>query len=207
MPNSEQKKTSKVLRRLNIRLYDKDEDIADYLRNQKTTTLNSFIRFLIRDALEKYGDQDYFQAIKKLGDIERKTLAPKVEAKAPTKNYTQEVQINTASSPTTPAAVSSKPKGEKQPKAKVIDTSKEVRRGRIAVKRRGEHLKKKRKVLENLSDCPKTHMIFLKMEIRLNKKETQSCFFFCRKCICTYLYKCIGKCIYIGIKMLIFLLF
>lgn len=144
MPNSEQENTSNVLRRLNIRLYDKDEDIADYLRKQKTTTLNSFIRFLIRDALEKYGDQDYFQAIKKLGDIERKTLAPKVEAKAPTKNYTQEVQINTASSPTTPAAVSSKPKGEKQPKAKVIDTSKEVRKGKdSSQKKRGTPEEKK----------------------------------------------------------------
>ena len=147
MPNSEQKKTSKVLRRLNIRLYDKDEDIADYLRKQKTTTLNSFIRFLIRDALEKYGDQDYFQAIKKLGDIERKTLAPKVEAKAPTKNYTQEVQINTASSPTTPA-VSSKPKGEKQPKAKVIDTSKEVRK---------DSNQKKRGTPEEKKESPRKH--------------------------------------------------
>lgn len=136
MPNSEKDKRSNVLRELRVRLYvEKDEDIANYLRKQRSTTLNSFIRFLVRDALEKYGDQDYFQAIKKLENIERKTLAPKVEAKAPTKNDTQEVQINTAPSPTTPAPVSSKPKGEKQPKEKVIDTSKEVRKDRSQKKR------------------------------------------------------------------------
>lgn len=38
-------------------------------------------------------------------------------------------------SPTTPAPVSSKPKGEKQPKEKVIDTSKEVRKDRSQKKR------------------------------------------------------------------------
>ena len=160
MPNSEKDKGSNVLRELKVRLYvEKDEDIANYLRKQRTTTLNSFIRFLVRDALEKYGDQDYFQAIKKLGDIERKTLAPKVEMTRKKFRLTLPPPLLLLLLFLLSLKVRSN-----QKKRSLILLKKF---GRIEVKKRGEHLKRKRGVLENISNCPKIHMIFLKMETRL----------------------------------------
>ncbi|WP_288646708.1 hypothetical protein [uncultured Lactobacillus sp.] len=143
MPNSEKDKKSNVLRELKVRLYvEKDEDIANYLRNQRTTTLNSFIRFLVRDALEKYGDQDYFQAIKKLGDIEKAKLAPKSEIKTSIKNDTPEVQINTPSSPASSSR--SKVESTNMPKKALRDSTPKPREKKVSVKEKGSPQKHKR---------------------------------------------------------------
>lgn len=64
MSNSENDKKSNVLKRMTVRLYaDKDEDIADYLSKQKNITLNAFVKFLLREAMDKFGEEDYLKAI------------------------------------------------------------------------------------------------------------------------------------------------
>lgn len=146
MPNSEKDKKSNVLRELKVRLYvEKDEDIANYLRKQKTTTLNSFIRFLIRDALEKYGDQDYFEALKKFGDAERKQAgSPKVSQ--PTDRINNQEISAEATVPPSPTA--SEPKTKEQSQEKKTNNSKKVQK---------DSTPKKREIPEEKKGSPRKH--------------------------------------------------